>query len=51
MMWEAEWQRFDVILVHKLDRFSRSLPDVVSNVALCWLPGTSVQESGVLTAC
>jgi site-specific DNA recombinase len=32
MMHDAELQRFDVIVVHKLDRFSRSLLDVVKNV-------------------
>jgi site-specific DNA recombinase len=33
MMSRAEAQQFDVIVVHKLDRFSRSLADVVKNVA------------------
>lgn len=33
MMRDAELKRFDVIVVHKLDRFSRSLTDVVRNVA------------------
>ncbi len=33
MMSQAEAKRFDVIVVHKLDRFSRSLADVVRNVA------------------
>lgn len=33
MMRDAELRRFDVIVVHKLDRFSRSLADVVKNVA------------------
>jgi len=33
MMSQAEARRFDVIIVHKLDRFSRSLADVVRNVA------------------
>ena len=33
MMSRAEAQQFDVIVVHKLDRFSRSLADVVRNVA------------------
>src|SRR5579872_2689014 len=32
MMRDAELGRFDVIVVHKLDRFSRSLLDVVKNV-------------------
>jgi site-specific DNA recombinase len=32
MMSDAEAKRFDVIIVHKLDRFSRSLLDVVKNV-------------------
>lgn len=52
MMWDAEWQRFDVILVHKLDRFSRSLPDVVSNVARLKRAGVglvSVSESWIDT--
>jgi DNA invertase Pin-like site-specific DNA recombinase len=33
MMSRAEAKQFDVIIVHKLDRFSRSLADVVKNVA------------------
>lgn len=33
MMSRAEAKQFDVIVVHKLDRFSRSLADVVRNVA------------------
>jgi DNA invertase Pin-like site-specific DNA recombinase len=33
MMSRAEVKQFDVIVVHKLDRFSRSLADVVRNVA------------------
>jgi DNA invertase Pin-like site-specific DNA recombinase len=33
MMSQAEARRFDVIIVHKLDRFSRSLANVVRNVA------------------
>jgi site-specific DNA recombinase len=33
MMSQAEAKGFDVIIVHKLDRFSRSLADVVKNVA------------------
>ncbi len=33
MMSRAEAQQFEVIVVHKLDRFSRSLADVVRNVA------------------
>jgi hypothetical protein len=33
MMSLAEAKQFDVIIVHKLDRFSRSLADVVRNVA------------------
>jgi DNA invertase Pin-like site-specific DNA recombinase len=33
MMSRAEARQFDVIVVHKLDRFSRSLADVVKNVA------------------
>jgi site-specific DNA recombinase len=52
MMWDAEWQRFDVILVHKLDRFSRSLPGVVSNVARLKRAGVglvSVSESWIDT--
>src|SRR5258708_19572586 len=32
LMRDAELQRFDVIVVHKLDRFSRNLLDVVKNV-------------------
>ena len=34
MMRHAELHHFDLIVVHKLDRFSRSLADVVKNVAL-----------------
>ncbi|MEO8396112.1 MAG: recombinase family protein [Chloroflexota bacterium] len=34
MMRHAEMHQFDMIVVHKLDRFSRSLADVVRNVAL-----------------
>ena len=33
LMHHAAARRFDLILVHKLDRFSRSLADVVKNVA------------------
>jgi len=33
MMSDAEHGRLDVIVVQKLDRFSRSLPDVVKNIA------------------
>jgi site-specific DNA recombinase len=33
MMGQAAMGRFDLIVVHKLDRFSRSLSDVVKNVA------------------
>jgi site-specific DNA recombinase len=33
MMGQAALRRFDLIVVHKLDRFSRSLSDVVKNVA------------------
>jgi site-specific DNA recombinase len=33
MMHHAEMHQFDMIVVHKLDRFSRSLADVVKNVA------------------
>jgi site-specific DNA recombinase len=52
MLREAERQRFDIILVHKLDRFSRSLPDVVSNVARLKRVGVglvSVSESWIDT--
>jgi hypothetical protein len=34
MMHNAEMHQFDMIVVHKLDRFSRSLADVVKNVAV-----------------
>lgn len=34
MMRQAQARQFDYIIVHKLDRFSRSLSDVVKNVAL-----------------
>jgi site-specific DNA recombinase len=33
MMGQAAMRRFDLIVVHELDRFSRSLTDVVKNVA------------------
>lgn len=34
MMYHAQAKAFDCIIVHKLDRYSRSLTDVVKNVAL-----------------
>ena len=34
MMRQAQAKQFDHIIVHKLDRFSRSLSDVVKNVAV-----------------
>lgn len=40
MMRQAQARQFDHIIVHKLDRFSRSLTDVVKNVAL-------LKQSGV----
>jgi site-specific DNA recombinase len=40
MMRQAQARQFDYIVVHKLDRFSRSLSDVVKNVAL-------LKQSGV----
>jgi site-specific DNA recombinase len=40
MMRQAQARQFDYIIVHKLDRFSRSLSDVVKNVAL-------LKQSGV----
>ncbi len=34
MMGQAQAKQFDHIIIHKLDRFSRSLSDVVKNVAV-----------------
>lgn len=52
MMRDAELGRFDVIVVHKLDRFSRSLLDVVKNVGRLKKPGVglvSVSETWIDT--
>ena len=52
MMRQAQARQFDFIVVHKLDRFSRSLSDVVKNVALLKKAGVglvSVSEPWVDT--
>lgn len=52
MMRQAQARQFDYIIVHKLDRFSRSLSDVVKNVALLKKAGVglvSVSEPWVDT--
>lgn len=52
MMRQAQARQFDYIIVHKLDRFSRSLSDVVKNVALLKQAGVglvSVSEPWVDT--
>lgn len=52
MMRQAQAKQFDYIIVHKLDRFSRSLSDVVKNVALLKQAGVglvSVSEPWVDT--
>ncbi len=52
MMRQAQAHQFDYIIVHKLDRFSRSLSDVVKNVAVLKKAGVglvSVSEPWVDT--